>query len=156
MDLRDFKVPLRYVEKKKKLEEQGFVFKPYEREDATEVFNFLRECFPSLLPPVRSLMVQGRAERNLIIVLGKNRKVCGFVMRGMDGTDERFGPFAVRPDLQGTGVGTILFHDMMENMIRNRIFHTYFLWTTGRNLEIYATWGMKIIRRFAMFHKILP
>jgi GNAT superfamily N-acetyltransferase len=154
MDLWGFEVPPQCAEKKKNLEVRGFIFKPFAREDTLTLFSFMEKYFPYWLPLVRSSILQGRAEKTLITALEKN-EAAGFVLRGIDGTDERFGPFGVRPDLQGIGLGSVLFHEMMENMIRNRIFHTYFMWTSGRNLEIYGSWGMKIFRRFAMFHKII-
>ena len=155
MDLWGYKVPQQYVEKKKNLEARGFIFKPFAKEDSLALFSFMEKNFPYWLPLVRSSILQGRAEKILITALEKNGEAAGFVMRGMDGTDERFGPFGIRPDLQGIGLGSVLFHEMMENMIRNRIFHTYFMWTSGRNLEIYGSWGMKIFRRYAMFHKTI-
>ena len=154
MDLWGYEVPPQYIEKKKSLETRGFIFKPFAREDTLTLFGFMEKYFPYWLPLVRSSILQGRAEKTLITAFEKN-EAAGFVLRAMDGTDERFGPFGVRPDLQGIGLGSVLFHEMMENMIRNRIFHTYFMWTSGRNLEIYDSWGMKIFRRFAMFHKII-
>jgi ribosomal protein S18 acetylase RimI-like enzyme len=155
MNLWGFTIPPQYVEKKKTLEAQGFVFKPFSREDLPALSDFIREHFPSWLSLVRPSILEGRAEKTLIIALDKSGKVAGFVLRAMDGTEGRFGPFAIRPDLQGMGLGSVLFHEMMESMIRNRIYHTYFMWTSGRNLEIYGSWGMKIFRRYAMFYKVL-
>jgi GNAT superfamily N-acetyltransferase len=153
MNLWGFTIPPQYIEKKKTLEAQGFVIKPFSKEDVPALFEFIREYFPTWLPLIRPSILEHRAEKTLIIALDKAGKVAGFVLRAMDGPDERFGPFAVRRDLQGIGLGSVLFHQMMENMIRNRIFHTYFMWTQGRNLEIYNSWGMKIFRRYAMFYK---
>jgi GNAT superfamily N-acetyltransferase len=155
MNLWGFTIPSQYIEKKKTLEAQGFIFKPFSKEDAPALFEFIREYFPTWLPLIRPSILEGRAEKTLIIALDKSGEAAGFVLRAMDGPEERFGPFAVRPDLQGIGLGSVLFHQMMENMIRNRIFHTYFMWTQGRNLEIYGSWGMKVFRRYAMFYKKL-
>jgi GNAT superfamily N-acetyltransferase len=155
MDLWGFEPPPQYSEKKKNLEKRGFSFRPFTREDTLTLFSFMEKYFPSWLPAVRSSILQGKAEKTLITALEKNGAAAGFVLRGMDGTDERFGPFGIRPDLQGIGIGSVLFYEMIENMIHNRIFHAYFVWTSGRNLEIYGSWGMKIFRRFAMFYKIL-
>jgi ribosomal protein S18 acetylase RimI-like enzyme len=155
MNLWGFTVPPQYVEKKKMLEAKGFVFKPFSREDLPALSDFLSEHFPSWLSLIRPSILEGRAEKTLIIALDKSEKAVGFVLRAMDGTEGRFGPFAIRPNLQGIGLGSILFHLMMENMIRNRIYYTYFMWTSGRNLDIYGSWGMKVFRRYAMFYKVL-
>jgi hypothetical protein len=74
-------------------------------------------------------------------------------MRAFDGTEERFGPFGVNPAHQGVGLGGVLFHEMMNQLVGQRIFYTWFLWTGGRNLDIYGTWGMKVYRTYTMMGK---
>jgi GNAT superfamily N-acetyltransferase len=155
LNLRGYETPAKYVEKKKALEGEGYRFKPYEAADAVSLFAFARESFPAWLPNLRTSILAGRAEKTLIVAQEASGATVGFVLRAMDGTPERFGPFATKPSLQGKGIGTVLFHEMMESMVRERIFYTYFLWTSGRNLDIYATWGMSIFRTYAMVSKIL-
>ena len=156
MNLRGYQTPAKYVEKKKALEAGGYRFKPYEAADALSLFAFVKEDFSWWLPDVRSSILAGRAEKNMILAQeAATGATVGFVMRAMDGTPERFGPFGTKPSMQGKGIGTVLFHDMMENMVRDRIFYTFFLWTGGRNLDIYATWGMSIYRTYAMMSKTL-
>ncbi|MDR2020540.1 MAG: GNAT family N-acetyltransferase [Treponema sp.] len=155
MNLRGYQRPLRYIEKKKALEAAGYRFKPFEPKDFLSLFAFMREDFSWWLPDVRASILAGRAEKTLILAQNAEGATVGFVLRAMDGTDERFGPFGTKPSLQGIGLGTTLFHDMMENMTANRVFYTYFLWTSGRNLDIYGTWGMKVYRGYAMLSKTI-
>jgi GNAT superfamily N-acetyltransferase len=155
LNLRGYQRPLRYLEKKKALEAAGYRFKAFEPGDVLSFFAFMREDFGWWLPDVRASILAGRAEKTLILAQNAGGETVGFVLRAMDGTAERFGPFGTKPSLQGIGLGTTLFHDMMENMTANRIFYTYFLWTGGRNLDIYGTWGMKVYRAYAMLGKTI-
>lgn len=155
LNLRGYQRPSPYVEKKKALQDAGYRFKAFEGGDTLSLFAFMREDFNWWLPDVRASILAGRAEKTLILAQNAEGATVGFVLRGMDGTAERFGPFGTKPSLQGIGLGTTLFHDMMENMVANRIFYTYFLWTSGRNLDIYGTWGMKVYRRYAMLSKTI-
>jgi ribosomal protein S18 acetylase RimI-like enzyme len=153
MNLHGFRTPDRYVKRKQAMAAQGYSFNAFEPRDAPDLFAFLRENFIQWLPDVRRSILAGRAENSLILARDKQGKMAGFVLRAMDGTAERFGPFGVDPLLQGMGLGAVLFHEMMENMVANRIFYTYFLWGDGRNPEIYGSWGMKIYRSYAMLYK---
>jgi ribosomal protein S18 acetylase RimI-like enzyme len=153
MNLHGFKTPDRYAERKKALMAQGYSFKAFEGRDALDLFAFLRKNFIQWLPDVRRSVLAGRAEKTLILGRDEQGSIAGFVLRAMDGTAERFGPFGVDPRLQGRGLGALLFHEMMENMTANRIFYAYFLWGDGRNPEIYGSWGMKVYRVYAMLHK---
>lgn len=153
--LRGYRTPEKYAAKKKGLEEQGYRFIPYRSEDALPLFEFLHRDFAWWLPDVRGAITAGRAEKTLILAHSPEGKVIGFVLRALDGTPERFGPFGTSPSMQGKGIGTVLFHEMMENLVKARLFYTYFLWTGGRNLDIYGTWGMKIYRSYEMLSKTL-
>jgi len=154
IDLHDYTYPEKYKDKRKLLEMQGYVIKPFEPWDAVATFAFLRESFPDWLPLVRASAIADKGEERVIVAKDKQGDVVGFVMRGMDGTVERFGPFGVRSDQQGISLGSLLFNEMMLSMVRQRIFHAYFMWTEGRNREIYASWGMKIFREYCQMSKM--
>jgi GNAT superfamily N-acetyltransferase len=154
INLREYQTPAKYIERKKNLEEAGYCFKSFEPSDALSLFDFVREDFPWWLPDIRNSILAGRAEKTMILAREKATGITvGFVMRAMDGTPERFGPFGTKPTMQGNGLGAILFHEMMENLVREGLFYTYFLWTTGRNLDIYGTWGMTVYRTYEMMSK---
>jgi len=151
--LHGYRYPEKYKEKKRAAEFLGYRIKPYEDADALPLFRFMRDSFPHWLPNARDCMRSGKAGERIILAKDKAGDVAGFVMRAMDDTEERFGPFGVKQDLQGLGLGSILFHEMMLDMARRRIFYTYFLWTGGRNLDIYASWGMKVYRTYNLMGK---
>jgi GNAT superfamily N-acetyltransferase len=154
INLRGYETPARYIDKKQKLISGGYEFGAYKNEDALPLFDFIKAHFPWWLNDVRGAILAGRGPRTLILARREN-SVAGFVMRAFDGTEERFGPFGVDPALQGVGLGGVLFHEMMNQLVGQRIFYTWFLWTGGRNLDIYGTWGMKAFRTYTMLGKKL-
>jgi len=153
LNLRDYQTPQKYLDKKAKLEESGYIFRSLLLNDTLPALEFLRKEFPAWLPAVRENILRGRGEETIQLAISPQGKVVGFAMRAMDGTDGRFGPFGVCQSQQGTGLGGVLFHNLISDMIKRRIFYTWFLWTSGRNLDIYATWGMKIYRTYMMMEK---
>ena len=155
LSLHGYQTPEKVAGKRAKLEKEGYVFRPFRLRDSLPAFGFLRENFPYWLQNVRSSILACRAEKTIILACNPNGEIVGFVMRGMDGTEERFGPFGVHSSLQGTGVGGILFHALLSDMVVRRIFYTYFLWGEGRNSGIYSSWGMKTFRTYSMMGKAL-
>ena len=148
LNLRNYRTPVKYLDKKQALVESGYRFGCFKMEDCLPVFDFLRTHFPYWLPNVRENILRGRGEETIQLAWDASGQVVGFAMRAMDGTPGRFGPFGVASSQQGTGLGGILFHNFVSDMVQRRIFYTWFLWTGGRNLDIYATWGMKRYREY--------
>ena len=153
INLHGYRTPPKYLERKADLERAGYVFKTMELQDCLPTFDFLRRDFPYWLPVVRENVLH-RIE-TIEIVYNPQGEVKGYAMSAMDGTPERFGPFGVSPSEQGTGLGGLLFHNLVSNMIKRRIFYTRFMWTGGRNIDIYSTWGMKVFRTYTTMEKIL-
>jgi GNAT superfamily N-acetyltransferase len=156
MALRGYAPPARSLEKKRALQGEGYAVGFFQYQDALPLLAFLREHFPWWLPDVRGSLLAGRAESTLLLARDAAGAVAGFALRAMDGCEGRFGPFGVRPALQGIGLGGVLFHEMMADMAAKRIFYTWLVWTGGRNLDIYRAWGMKVYRSYVMFGKELP
>ena len=155
LNLRGYQTPQKYVEKREELLKEGYTFDPFRLQDSAPLLAFMSEHFPHWLDNMRESILMDRAEKTVIIARTPEKEICGFVMRSMDGTPERFGPFGVASSLQGKGLGGLLFHEMMNSMIRARIFYTYFLWTGGRNIDIYSAWNMKVYRRYSMMGREL-
>ena len=153
MSLRGYTYPEKYIDRKLKLEKDGWRFTPYTKDLYLPTVSFLRTHFPYWLPNIRHNILTGIGEESIQLAIAPTGEAAGFAMRAMDGTPGRFGPFGVANDKQGTGLGGILFHELVSDMVRRRIFYTWFLWTSGRNLDIYGTWGMKIYRTYKMMRK---
>ena len=155
MNLREYETPAKYVERKKKLEAEGYTFGCFRWEDCLPMFEFFREHFPHWLGGVRSNILRGNGHETIQLARNPRGEVVGYAMRAGDGTPGRFGPFGVAETEQGTGLGGILFHNLISDMVERRIFYTWFLWTGGRNLDIYATWGMEKYRNYTIMGKTL-
>ena len=155
LNLREYETPTKYTERKKKLESEGYTFGNFKWEDCLPIFEFLRVHFPHWLGGARSNVLRGCGHETIQLAWNPKGEVVGFAMRAGDGTPGRFGPFGVAESEQGTGLGGILFHNLVSDMVERRIFYTWFLWTGGRNLDIYATWGMKKYRNYAVMGKNL-
>ncbi len=152
-NLSDYVYPEKYIQKKKLLENDGYRIKHFEPRDTLSLYAFIREDFPDWIEIIRENVVSGRAQDSMIIAQNKSGNTVGFVMCAMDGQPERFGPFGVKHDLQGIGLGSVLFNEMMLRFCQRRIYYTYFLWTRGRNIDFYSSWGMKIYRRYKFLSK---
>ena len=155
MSLRGYKMPEKAAKKRSALEDAGYKFLAFRLQDSLAVLSFMREAFPEWVNNMRDSILHGRAEKTVILAWSPKGEVVGFVMRGMDGTEERFGPFGVLPSMQGKGIGGILFHALMSSMVAGRIFYTYFLWGEGENIDMYGSWGMKRFREYMMMGKTL-
>jgi len=155
MSLREYQTPEKYISRKKELQSLGYTFRSFNWSDSLPMFEFFREYFPHWLEGARANALRGCGGETIQLAIDPSGKVVGFAMRAGDGTPGRFGPFGVAPTQQGTGLGGILFHNLVSDMVERRIFYTWFLWTGGRNLDIYATWGMKKYRNYTIMGKIL-
>jgi predicted N-acetyltransferase YhbS len=119
------------------------------------LIDFFKKEFPYWLPVCRDVILSGKGKETVLIALDNNDNTIGYVMRAMDGSNERFGPFAVSTDMQGKSIGSILFNELMDDMCKRRIYYTYFMWTSGRNIDYYGNWGMKVYRTYQMMKKSL-
>ena len=155
MNLRQYRTPEKYLAKQQTLESQGYTFAPYCWEDSLALFAFFQTHFPYWADIARTNILRGDGGETIQLAKDPTGQVVGFAMRAMDGTPGRFGPFGVASTQQGTGLGGILFHRLIRDMVERRIFYTWFLWTGGRNLDIYGAWGMHQYRSYTVFSKTL-
>jgi len=155
LNLREYETPTKYIERRKKLESEGYTFGAFKLEDSLPLFEFFRKHFPYWLDGAKANILRGVGHETIQIAKNPAGEVIGYAMRASDGTPGRFGPFGVSNDQQGTGVGGILFHNLISDMVERRIFYTWFLWTGGRNLDIYAAWGMEQYRVYSRMEKTI-
>ena len=66
-----------------------------------------------------------------------------------------FGPFGVAQGYQGRGIGTALLARALRSMAQRGAHSAWVLWTGGRAAELYARFGFRESRRFAILHKEL-
>lgn len=69
---------------------------------------------------------------------------------------EHFGPFGVRDDWQGRGIGTVLLATCIEHMRRRGLHNAWVLWTSDTAANgVYARLGFRETRRFAVLARDL-
>ncbi|MGQ9732966.1 MAG: GNAT family N-acetyltransferase [Candidatus Zipacnadales bacterium] len=64
---------------------------------------------------------------------------------------EHLGPFGVREDLRGKGIGTVLLAHCLQTMRAQGLHHAWVLWTSDEVAErVYSKFGFRETRRFAV------
>ena len=116
MKLNNYTYLEKYKAKKKQLLEEGIRVVPFEYMYALSVKEFFKNEFEHWWPVCRNLIITTEEESPLFIALDKDEKTVGFVMRSMDGTPERFGPFGMSESLQGKSIGSLLFNELRSCM----------------------------------------
>lgn len=79
------------------------------------------------------------AEDLIMIVVDKERKICGFCMRMIDGNPSRFSPTGIAKEKRNDGIGSVLLDVMQLEMVKRGVYHMYFVSTDapGRRLCVY-------------------
>ncbi|GCD39953.1 GNAT family acetyltransferase [Streptomyces chrestomyceticus JCM 4735] len=83
-------------------------------------------------------------------------RVVGWAMHGAyEGLVERFGPFGVRADQRGTGLGKVLLHLTLERMRAAGAHGAWFLWTGERSPagQLYRSAGFGTTRTFEILRR---
>lgn len=138
---------------------EGYRFEPVSSSTIAAAAAFARDEFhPDWGRAIREMFLQGQDFDQSVIAVSPDGDVVGFALYGAyDGILERFGPFGVRGDQRGKGLGKILLHKSLDAM-RSRGLHTcWFLWT-GENTpagHLYADAGFQVTRRFDVMQKEL-
>ena len=70
-------------------------------------------------------------------------------------TGAHFGPFGVREDFRGRGIGTVLLYRALLEMRKNGIHNAFVLWTDERASRLYSRFGFKVTRRFRVMMKVI-
>lgn len=69
---------------------------------------------------------------------------------------EHFGPFGVRDDLQGMGIGTVVLGRCLQTMRRHGHHNAWVLWTSDDTAaKVYSKFGFAVTRRFAVLRQEL-
>lgn len=122
--------------------------------DLVPCMEFIRSEFPHWVPDVATVASQifgGDPLTVSLLIALDNDGVVGFAMsRG-----ERFGPFGVREQARGRGIGGRLLSATLMTM-RAKGFHcAWFLWTNDRAARLYEAHGFAEVRRFALMAREL-
>lgn len=145
-----------YKKLKHRVQQEGYQLTPFDFTDTEDLSAFLDESFPGdWALNVKQAVLSRRAEETVLVLRDATNEVVGYAQREIDGKPSRFGPFGVKPTLQGKGLGAYLFNEMLQDMVRRGLTHTYFLWTGGNAQRFYEMNGMQVYRSYSLMLKEL-
>lgn len=116
------------------------------------------EFNPDWARAIRDAVVGGLPLDRIVVARAPGGEMAGWAMHGAyEGVPERFGPFGVREDHRGTGLGKVLLHLMLERMRALGVHGAWFLWTGERSPagHLYRATGFHITRRFDVMRREL-
>lgn len=158
----DFKVPKGVREIEEQLRRNGITVMFLQTKYVYSFLRFLLENFGGEWYRHSLEMLQrGCFKDQILIALKEKKEVVGYCQY-FDGEEydwekpgEHFGPFGVREDMRGKGIGTLLLFKCLETMRQRGIHHIFLLWTDQRAAKLYKKAGLRVARRYAVMKKIL-
>lgn len=146
--------PAPYAEREAALRAAGVRCEPLAPTAIPEFMAFMQGHMPGdWVRHARELLVdaaRGYARYDQIVVAWLGEEVVGYCQ--FDG--EHFGPYGVRADLRGRGIGTVLMVRCLQAMRERGLHHAWVLWTSDETAHrIYARFGFRETRRFAVLRK---
>jgi len=144
------------LDKEKSLLSEGIEVRPYRRSDLLDYLAFQRESMPGpwLEDTRRNLvdLTRGLFEEDSILLAVDNGRIIGFCQ--YEGS--HFGPFGVRDEYQGKGIGSVLLAKTLYQMRIKGHHCAWVLWTGMRAAEgVYGRLGFTITRKLAIMKKEL-
>jgi ribosomal protein S18 acetylase RimI-like enzyme len=140
-----------YRPREEALREQGIEVRALQGHEVPLLLAYLEaHASPDWLREARELLIdttRGLASLDQITVAVQGDSVVGYCQfRG-----EHFGPFGVREDLRGQGIGTVLLARCLQTMRQHGLHNAWVLWTSDENAErVYSKLGFRKTRRFAV------
>lgn len=100
---------------------------------------------------IREGVLSGMPPERIVIAKDPSGAVLGWAMHGTyESAIERFGPFGVLPQSRGTGLGKILLHLTLEQMVSLGAHNAWFLWADEGTAAsaLYLKTGFAVTRTF--------
>ena len=132
---------------------EGWTFGAPDDDDLVPLIRIAGEAFNSdWARAIREGVTSGLVPlERIVIARNPQGDVLGWAMHGTYETVlERFGPFGVLPESRGTGLGKILLHLTLENMVALGAHSAWFLWADEGSTasQLYAKTGFTATRTF--------
>lgn len=147
---------LTYAEREQKLKEQGIEIRNLQPQEIPDLMEFLKANMPGdWVRHARDLLMditKGLGDYDQFVIALNKGEIVGYCQ--FEG--EHFGPYGVRRDMQGRGIGTVLMAKCLETMKRKGHHNAWVLWTSDETAQkVYSRFGFKETRRFAILRKQL-
>jgi mycothiol synthase len=145
-----YRIPDQVLEAARRLEREGIDVEHLGPRYIMGLRLFLRGHFPAWEEVARETLERHPRELDLFVIAVRGgREVVGYCQCASDGLLEHFGPFGVREDMRGRGVGAVMFHRCLQGIQAKGCKNVWFAWGGGRNYSFYTRYGMAVTRRFA-------
>jgi mycothiol synthase len=155
-NLTDFQIPQELKDKIQKSEQDDdLTIRPISSSDIPDLMPFLIEHFGwDWFRHAQSYLLEyfGDSPHRISFLVARLKgEVVGFCQQ----KNERFGPFGVREDCRGKGIGRMLLFTCLEMMNAKHVYFSYFLWTDENAARLYSIAGFERRRKFAIMRKVL-
>lgn len=139
-----------------KLIGQGVKVRPLRPHEVPNLLRFLVSHMPGdWVRHARDLLsdiTKGLGDYDQFLIAVRDGEILGYCQ--FEG--EHFGPFGVRKDWQGKGIGTVLLAKALKTMREKGLHNAWVLWTSEEAARrLYARFGFKETRRFAILRATL-
>ncbi|NUP98283.1 MAG: GNAT family N-acetyltransferase [Armatimonadetes bacterium] len=136
------------------LAERGVTIRALAPADIPPFLDFLRDQMPAdWVRHAREQLTEatrGRGRYEQFSLALRGPEIVGYCQF----EDEHFGPFGVRDDHQGQGIGTVLLAHSLETMRRHGHHNAWVLWTSQHTADhVYGRFGFALSRRFAILRR---
>ncbi|HVX45106.1 MAG TPA: GNAT family N-acetyltransferase [Mycobacteriales bacterium] len=155
--LHDYRVPGQARDAIRSLEGRGYRFGSPGVDDLVELISLARDHFnPDWGRAIREAVAAGLPLDRIVLARGPAGTLVGWAMHGTyEGVIERFGPFGVRSECRGTGLGRALLYLTLERMRAQGAHSAWFLWTAENSPAgfLYRKAGFATTRTFRIMRK---
>lgn len=131
---------------------EGYSFSDPTPDELAPLIRLAGEHFnPDWGRAIREAALAGTPLDRIVVARDPHGRIVGWGMCGAyDGVIDRFGPFGVRTDLRGLGLGEILLHLCLRRMVALGAHNAWFLWTseTSPAGRLYLKTGFRTTRVF--------
>jgi GNAT superfamily N-acetyltransferase len=145
IDLHGFRRPPEATESEQALVREGIVVECFSRDYLLPTLAFLEECFPTWLSLLIEKLRRGDDHREMVIAR-RGAEVIGYCQRRYGHHAERTGPFGVRAEFRGKGIGTLMLYHLLEGMAEEGLRFGWFAQTGERQRRYYERVGYRVIR----------
>lgn len=146
-------IPAEVQARQEALQARGFLIRPLAATDVPAFLGFLASAMPAdWLRHARALLhgvARGDATYDQITLALQEGRIVGYAQ--FEG--EHFGPFGVAEGYQGQGLGTVLLARTLERMRQHGHHNAWLLWTGDEAARLYARFGFRETRRFAVMRR---
>lgn len=154
-----YAVPEEVAERARALTASGWRLGTPGTDDLPELVALAGDHFnPDWARAIREALIGGLPLERIVIARDASGHLVGWAMHGAyDSVVDRFGPFGVREDQRGTGLGKVLLHLTLRRMRACSAHGAWFLWTGERSPagHLYLAAGFSVTRRFDVMNRVL-